>query len=390
VRVTEDTLVFKKGITKYEYARIDSLPPLHDPDSTDSPLYNFNTLWHTFNDLYCYFDVRDIDWNSRYEEYSMLVNQADNKLELFKLFENLLDEMNDNHVFIQVPEDLRSEYYFAKKTEAVSGESITSLAIKAQNSILKRYIDSSKTFNQSILHWGSIDNRILYIQLNGMDGFADYRIPADQSGMDYWNHYFEIADKSPFYMKDLLDGVNMIMDSIINVSKEFEEVILDIRFNRGGFDVVALNILGYFTDKEKTVFTKKTRLSDSYSDKQEIVLTPSESRLVRPTYLLTSHMTASAAEIMALSALKFENVTIVGSRTKGIFSDVLIKTLPNGWKYGLSNEIYESPEGINYENKGIPPDYEIDYSIDPRIYCKELIENEDLAIELILKRKMIM
>jgi C-terminal processing protease CtpA/Prc len=221
-----------------------------------------------------------------------------------------------------------------------------------------------------------------------MDGFADYQISVDQHWTDYWNKYYEIADESPNYGKDVMDGVKMIMDSIVNNSKDIEEVILDIRFNRGGWDDVALNILGYFTDKEKSVFTKKTRLLDGYSDKQEILLTPSESRLVKQTYLLTSHMTASAAEIMALSALEVENVTIVGSRTKGIFSDILSKTLPNGWKYGLSNEIYESLEGINFENKGIPPDFEIDYNIDPRKYCIELTENEDLAIEMILKQKI--
>ena len=38
------------------------------------------------------------------------------------------------------------------------------------------------------------------------------------------------------------------------------------------------------------------------------------------------------------------------------------KQLPNGWEYGLSNEIYETMDGTNYENIGIPPHHEIEYA----------------------------
>ncbi len=43
-------------------------------------------------------------------------------------------------------------------------------------------------------------------------------------------------------------------------------------------------------------------------------------------------------------------------KTRGALSDILSKTLPNGWSLGLSNEIYHDSQGICYEAIGIPPD----------------------------------
>ncbi|WP_428264771.1 hypothetical protein [Haliangium sp.] len=35
--------------------------------------------------------------------------------------------------------------------------------------------------------------------------------------------------------------------------------------------------------------------------------------------------------------------------------------LPNGWLIGLSNEVYEAPDGAVYEAVGVPPAVEIPY-----------------------------
>jgi C-terminal processing protease CtpA/Prc len=46
---------------------------------------------------------------------------------------------------------------------------------------------------------------------------------------------------------------------------------------------------------------------------------------------------------------------MVGERTASVHSDVLEKTLPNGWSVTLSNEVFENSDGIVYEAKGVPP-----------------------------------
>ncbi len=391
INLTSDSLVLKNGITEYGFSRIDSLPQLMHPDSAKSPSYNFETLWHTFNDLYCYFDTRDIYWKKYYDTYSAKISYKTSKIDLFNIFNEMLGEMNDNHVYIELPEELDDEYSTSNPDKIEAEEKKYQLIEKAKQSILDKYVDQAKTYNHGMINWGKIEEKYLYIQINSMIAFADFEISKDLSSDDFWEKYWELANKSPNYTIDEMAGVKKIMDSILGESAQTEEIILDIRFNDGGWDQVALEFLSNLTDKETMVFTKKARLGKGFTVKQQIKVLPSDSPSTKQVFLLTSYLTESAAEIMALSALELENLTIIGSPTEGIFSDVLSKKLPNGWYYGLSNEIYESPEGFNYENLGIPPDHKLKYKKDDSSFCKYLIDNMekgDEAIELILNKKL--
>ena len=53
------------------------------------------------------------------------------------------------------------------------------------------------------------------------------------------------------------------------------------------------------------------------------------------------------------------NVTSVGTNSYGSLSDSLVRYLPNGWMFSQSNEAYESPDGEQYEAKGVPPDVKV-------------------------------
>jgi len=183
-------------------------------------------------------------------------------------------------------------------------------------------------------------------------------------------------------MEDILQGTNYIMDSIVLDLKTVKNCIIDLRFNGGGHDQVALEIMNHFSPSETTVFTKKARLGNGYTPKQKIKLKPAEQVYHGDIFILTSYQTASAAEIMVLSSLEFPNIKKVGSNTRGIFSDKLIKKLPIGWEYSLSNEIYESMGDVSYENVGISPDYEVDYISD---HSESEMMVKDSAIELILE-----
>ena len=63
--------------------------------------------------------------------------------------------------------------------------------------------------------------------------------------------------------------------------------------------------------------------------------------------------------MFALALSNFKNVTIVGNRTGGFFSDESTYTLPNGWNFTLSTQKYYSINMTNYERIGVQPDYKI-------------------------------
>ena len=119
-----------------------------------------------------------------------------------------------------------------------------------------------------------------------------------------------------------------------------------------------------------------------------MTLYPSKNNFTGKIYILTSHATASASELLVLGAKELPNSKIIGSTTEGIFSDILSKKLPNGWTYGLSNMIYETMDGVSYENIGIEPDYKLDYPVNSKDFYEYLLadlKDGDDAIEKVIQ-----
>src|SRR4051794_10257615 len=95
-------------------------------------------------------------------------------------------------------------------------------------------------------------------------------------------------------------------------------VTLDLRFNAGGYDAASMAIASRFTDVERVAFTKKARAGAGFTPSREYRFAPAGARrFTRPVYLLTSSLTASAAEIFTMSMSALPHVTVVGERTDG-------------------------------------------------------------------------
>ena len=183
---------------------------------------------------------------------------------------------------------------------------------------------------------------------------------------------------------------DLVANNLIGILEGAKAFILDLRFNGGGKDGVAMALLNHFTDKKEIVATKKVRVPKGYVTMAKIRTKPATDNFVGPVYILTSHQTASASELLVLGSLCKTNMLRIGSNTEGIFSSTLGKTLPNGWEYQLSNEVYNDLEGKNYENVGIPPDFQIDYAKDKDAFFDQLTsqlnKSHDEAIELALEQ----
>lgn len=72
---------------------------------------------------------------------------------------------------------------------------------------------------------------------------------------------------------------------------------------------------------------------------------------------LMGPLTISAGETFTQALMgRMPHVTRIGENTQGVFSDVLERRLPNGWIFGLPNEVYRTAEGAAFDGPGIPPD----------------------------------
>ena len=173
--------------------------------------------------------------------------------------------------------------------------------------------------------------------------------------------------------------------------KETRHIIVDVRFNGGGQDVVALEILRRFNSNRKQIAIKKARHNNSYTKKTSIYLESGKNPYTKPVYLLTSQQSASATDMMALISMELNNIKRIGSHTNGALSDALQKTLPNGWNFSLSNEVFTDNNDKFYENIGIPVDFELNYPEDRQTFFRGVANDLDLDKQSVMNaiRKLI-
>lgn len=386
--VANKVLTMSRGVTKYTFDPIPELPNLCKQKlakkELKNPLYNFDVLWNTFNDQYAYFKERNVDWQKLYDTYRSKINEKTNNAELFVICDAMLEELNDGHVDISASDKIM-------KKAAIIGNWDTrpNADLKGtREAILAKYVKQPKRHNISRTVWGKINDSTGYIQINSMGAQGDYGITDSTSVKDARKLYAKYLSNAVDPFKGDIAGMNATMKKVLNDIGDTKKIILDLRFNGGGEDMVGLAALEYFIASEKTVFYKKNRVGDSFSESYSFVLTPAEVTYKGKLHILQSHWSASATEILLLSSLAYDDIERLGSPSEGIFSDILDKKLPNGWEFGLSNQVYKDNNGVSYEAKGIPVDIDLNYPKDEYEFVdklkKDLKTVGDTAIEHVL------
>ena len=208
----------------------------------------------------------------------------------------------------------------------------------------------------------------------GLSRHALWDVAADTIGADLTN-----VEGTPFWYGLRADGIGYIqiremevqtrpgqtlgdvaskaMGLIAEQIETAGSVIVDVRYNPGGSDSVAMAIAGHFAASPTATFHKAVWTPQGLTEPFDYVLTPApDRRLKQPIVLLTSELTGSGAEIFTLAMRNLPQVTTMGGRTSGGLSDILEFTLPNGWTLGLSFQEYRSADGGLFEGPGIPPD----------------------------------
>lgn len=395
---SNDTLSIQDGINRYYFTKVDDAPAVCKAGSPEraaaeakanDPEHNFEVLWDTFKEHYAYFELRNVNPEAMYAAYRPRVTSETSEAELFMIMYEMLESFDDGHIDISAPdevEDAASILYQEKRSEEKTTSDETSEAPKTRlrnyqvaKMVADKYIPKGTSIKNGNLRWGMLKDNIGYLQINQMMGLVDLGLSDTLSWSNYWRAYFEKGEEQGIETPEEVAGLNESLDIIMNDFAETSAIIIDVRFNGGGKDEVGMDVLKRFNSEEKVVFSKKGRLGDSFTPINYVTQPASENPIKKPIYLLIASESASATEIMALSALSMPNIVQIGSRTEGVFSDILDKTLPNGWDFGLSSEVYLDMKGNNYEGLGIPPDVEVGYPRDTQQFLHKV--SDDLSSE---------
>lgn len=343
VRGNELSVYERGGITRYDHDRIEAFVTTEVPRDRTDPTWNFDVFWRAFDEQYGFFDVRGVDWNAIRDDLRPRVLGAGSDA-LAEVLGEAIRTLADAHVELDlgdrtITSDDRGDRTLSAwwRREAASDQVPSGSFARAMRNLVHDGLGvrGAQLLANDRLVVGEIDATTGYIAILSMWGYAP-----------------EGASQS----EDAQAAAGAIDRALAELSGK-RALVVDVRTNGGGWDAVSLAIAARFADRPRVAFTKRARLGDGHTEPQAITVEPAGgSPFLGPVALLTSGSTGSAAEIFIFCMAVLPNVTTVGQPTRGITSDELAKHLPNGWIVTLSNERYETPNGICYEGVGIPPE----------------------------------
>ena len=380
IELRDDTLAIKSGFTFYYYTRTNELPNLCEKNKIDTndPIYNFEVFAETYKEHYAYFKLNKINWDSLYKTSKEKINANTTEVELYLVFQEMIDRLKDNHGSIEPTDEVYEKAEQLNTQDEVVEEFKWYGDFEVARLVAEYYLKENLTKDSWLINWGKMENNIGFVQIKAMFLYADLSLSESlvkENGfvstyMDAFNNlsYDQQIEKE-------VSGINNIMDKVMEDLKDTKYIIIDVRFNGGGQDVVSLEILRRINADRKKIASKKARHNDGYTKHTPIYLEAAKNPYTKPVYLLTSQQSASATDMMSLSSMELKQLKRIGSHTNGAISDALQKSLPNGWQFSLSNEIYTDNNDKYYENIGIPVDFELNYPEDRQTFFRSVVND---------------
>ena len=323
----------------------------NDGDITDDPEGNFEMLWKICDEYYCYFDYKNIDWDSIHTAYKPRIYNGMSDDELFKVCADMLAELKDGHVNLYWNYD-GSRYWGWKE-------------------------NYPENYDERII----LENYFNY-DYHRKNGFIYQTLPQNIGYMHYDAFTSEFSD--------------YLLNHILTKFKDCKGLIIDIRSNGGGSIANVNKLACRFTDKEKVLkgyeliktgpghnefgdtvpnyLQAQASLLSDLNDKNAQV------KFLKDVVILTNRGVYSAANDFVRTMKVLDNVTIIGDRSGGGGGVPVTFELPNGWSVRLSTTPMVDVNFVHTEF-GIDPTegFKVDMAEDAHITGRDAIL--DKAIE---------
>lgn len=287
---------------------------IEDYDNTAAD--NFECLWRTLDEHYCFFEEKGIDWNEVHDRYYPQAAECKTSDELFDVCSAMLDELRDGHV--NLISTSRTSYY------------------------KKWWSDYPQDFNLR-----TIQQYYLYFDYRTTGALTYAKIADGRIGYIYYSTFSAQPGEG------MLDGV-------LSYFEDCDALILDIRNNGGGLLTSVDSWVGRFTDKEfvGSYIRHKTGAGHSdFSEPYPVVYKPAAAGRVmwsKPVAVLTNRACFSSANEFVCVMKQLPQVTIIGARTGGGGGLPFSYETPCGWSIRFSACPVTDPQGREIES-GIDP-----------------------------------
>lgn len=320
-----------------------------------TPLYTFDAITASLVEFYPYGAERHIDWAERKARLRPQAMAAHTDSELRDVLSELMDGLEDPHTGINGVAD--GEYFeigsktgkptfhrlqseFAQQTQYTDFFSWL-IAWKAGDDdkvfVLLDPANRKRALNDAVM-WGVLnESNIGYLSIGQMMGYE--------------------ADADLAREREL---IGQTIDDALRDLRGTDALVLDVATNLGGYAEVASDIAARFADQPRLAYTTHAPGALGVAPQPFYASPGGQSHYGKPVLLLTSDMTVSAGEKFVLLMRGLPNVIQVGQTTQGALGGGLGKGLPNGWEFGMPNEVVRDAQGVIHEAVGIAPAIEFE------------------------------
>jgi Peptidase family S41 len=329
--------------------RLPSMPSVCRSLTRDTPQDNFEVFTRTWAENYISFDLKHANWEQSVAESRTKVTSHTAPAELFEIFKAMIQPFGDMHTFIGAPK-LKPQFHGLRPgTDRVVIDTVGAPDFRRfrKGGISKLWAVTDERYLRdrplrqlcnAQLQYGHIDGTTGYLRILSFSGYS----------------------KEGGFSRGL-DTLETALDEIFS-DPMLRALVIDVRVNFGGDDPYGLEIASRLATTEYLAYAKQARADPVDHNKwtradPSIVKSSSRPGFRGPVVELTGPLTISAGETFTQALMgRVPHVTRIGENTQGVFSDVLDRRLPNGWTFGLPNEVYRNAEGVAFDGTGIPPD----------------------------------
>ena len=336
----------------YYFTRLPELPAQCAIEVESTPQTNFDYFVDVMSAHYAFFEVRDIDWDRVADENRPFVSDAMTDDELWALLKSMIEPIDDGHLSLGRRHDGGRQSFMPGRGKTQN--SIIPLAASLNTSpgqLFGKWFDEYKTSILSDLLegegkiiardrviYGMIDDKIGYLNILKMGGYAE--------GLGWSAEDFQTET----------DVLNDALDEALTHLASAEAIVVDATYIGGGFDYLGREISARFA-RQSTLGSHRSPAHTPSVPPQPLYTSPTQKvSFEGPVIILSSNLTMSASESFIMHMKAMPHITHMGEPTRGALSEVLSKTLPNGWTVSISNEDYLDGALRSWEGLGIPPD----------------------------------
>lgn len=329
--------------------RVPRLPAACNQLTPDTPATNFEVFTRTWAENYITFDQRRVDWNEVVRANRPKITSDTTPEQLFDVLAGMIEPFHDHHTYIEasnINQVFQGNRVGTDRLLKANGGEFRSKTMPALWAITNRlYITTpfrdfctNPAFPNGQIQYARVDDRIGYLRITA----------------------FGCRPKNGSSAQGL-EALESALDEIFS-DHGLRALVIDVRINFGGGDAYGLLIASRLATQKYLAYTTVARANAGDRNRW----TPGDPSIVEPSsrpgfhgpvVLLTGLLTISAGETFTQALMgRTPHVTRIGENTQGVFSDVLDRKLPNGWTFGLPNEVLRTPEGTAFDVGGIPPD----------------------------------